>query len=134
MLECAILGDSIAVGISLHLKNCHRQAIGGVSSQKYEQYYTKRIGANHVIISLGSNDKILTDYIILEKIRKRVSEAKVTWILSYNNENSREIIRKIAKNYGDSLLEIKETKDTIHPTTKEYKRLADEWQRGWKKK
>lgn len=133
MLECAILGDSIAIGISIQLPKCYRQAIGGISSQKYEHYYTKRISANHVLISLGSNDLKITTIENLESIRSRVSEGKVTWILSYNNEWSRSVVKKIAKKYGDTLLEIKEVSDRVHPTTKEYKRLANDWGKTWRK-
>lgn len=136
MLECAILGDSIAVGVSLKTPACYRQAVGGISSQKYATAYTKNISANHVLISLGSNDSPTTDtYANLKKIRARVTATKVTWLLSSNNKKAREDVIRLAKEYKDDVLEINLlSKDKVHPTPDGYKALSNEWKNGWAKK
>jgi lysophospholipase L1-like esterase len=136
MLECAILGDSIAVGVSLKTPACYRQAIGGISSQKYSTAYTKNISANHVLISLGSNDAANADtYANLKKIRARVTSPKVTWLLSSNNKKAREDAIRLAKEYKDDVLEITLiSKDKVHPTPEGYKAISTEWKNRWTKK
>ena len=136
MLECAILGDSIAVGVSLKTPSCYRQAVGGISSQKYATAYTKNISANHVLISLGSNDAANVDtYTNLKKVRARISNAKVTWFLSSNNKKAREDVIRLAKEYKDDVIETTLiSKDKVHPTPDGYKALSNEWKNRWVKK
>ena len=43
-IECAILGDSIAVGVAQQRAYCYRDAVVGISSQSF----LKQIGRAHV--------------------------------------------------------------------------------------
>jgi len=61
MLECLILGDSIAVGVAQFRPECVAYAKGGINSRQWvNSYITKNRSANTVIISLGSNDHMFT--------------------------------------------------------------------------
>ena len=129
MLECAIIGDSIAVGVSLKDKTCYREAVGGISSKKFAEMYVKEITANQVLISIGSNDSAnMNTYDNMKKIRSRVhASKKVVWLLSYNNKAAKEAAVRVAKENGDAVLEIKDVKDKVHPTNAEYIRLGKTW-------
>ena len=57
MLECLILGDSIAVGTHQFMPQCAIYAKGGWNTWQWNRDYLKNdLTANVVIISLGSND------------------------------------------------------------------------------
>lgn len=129
MFECLIVGDSIAVGVSRQLPKCHRQAIGGVSSAKYAKAYTRKLDAKRTLISIGSNDLATVDsYADMKLIRSRVT-GKVTWLLSANKPKANETARRVAKENGDDVLEIKPYvgKDGVHPTAANYKKIATDW-------
>lgn len=137
MLECLILGDSLAVGISMQRPECVSYAKGGINSWSWaNQHITKNLSANTVIISLGANDhKGVKTKRELETIRSQVVAKKVFWILPYGNlrasgvdiEQIRTFIKEVANQYGDTTLQIPGTNmsaDNIHPTGKGYKALA----------
>lgn len=128
MLECLILGDSIAVGIAQHRPDCVAHAKVGITSHKWNQVYGKiNVEAKTVIISLGSNDSN-ADLTLREIIalRKRIGEdAQVFWILPAHNHRMQEAIYYVANDFRDGVLGIEHTaKDRVHPTAGEYKRLA----------
>ena len=60
MIECLILGDSIAVGIGQHRPDCAVIAKVGITSQNWLKNYNNHPTFNKpykvVTISLGSND------------------------------------------------------------------------------
>jgi lysophospholipase L1-like esterase len=60
MLECLILGDSLAVGVGQVRTECVTHAKSGINSYDYVNRYLLHTKgdtqAKHVIISLGSND------------------------------------------------------------------------------
>jgi hypothetical protein len=59
MIECLILGDSIAVGVSQLRPECIVQAQSGINSEDYANglfRHFELIHAKKTIISLGSND------------------------------------------------------------------------------
>ena len=129
MLECLILGDSIAVGIAQHRPECATHAKVGITSHKWNQTYNKlNLEAKTVIISLGSNDfdADLTHKEITA-LRKRISEdTQVFWILPAHNHHMQEAIYYVASDFRDGVLDIEKTaKDRVHPTANEYKRLAN---------
>lgn len=126
MLECLILGDSIAQGVQQHRPECVLQARRGISSHNYNQRWSQPLQANSVIISLGSND---TDHIRtlweLQQLRARVQSKQVYWILPANNANIQSMIKILARDYGDSVLSIAKTQpDKVHPTWTAYRQLA----------
>jgi len=57
VLDCLILGDSIAKGISDIRKECVAYVQSGINSQNWNDKFVKQIRpARTTIISLGSND------------------------------------------------------------------------------
>lgn len=128
MLECLIVGDSIAVGIAQHRAQCEVRARVGISSTQWNKTFGNSIlPAKHTIISLGTNDW-LADKTLKEiaEIRARIS-GRVTWILPANSIERQTPVVTVAQMYGDRTLVITQTKkDGIHPTGSEYRRLAEQ--------
>jgi lysophospholipase L1-like esterase len=128
MLECLIVGDSIAVGISQHRPECAVIAKVGINSTAWnKKHLHKTPDAKHTIISLGTNDW-LADKTFQEIRMLRDSIAgRVTWILPANNTAKQTPVVTVAQLYNDVTLVITETsKDRLHPSTQEYRRLAEQ--------
>lgn len=137
MLECIIVGDSIAVGTHQFRPECVAYAKGGINSW---QWVNKNIGnmplvAETVIISLGSNDhkgvKTVTE---LRTIRDMTKAKRVFWILPSgvhpkNNvpvEDIQAMVRLVAEENGDIVLPVTRLqKDGIHPSWAGYKDIAE---------
>lgn len=128
MLECLIVGDSIAVGVSQVRTECHSHSVGGINSMNWNKKFSaKPLGATTVIISLGSNDYkgIETDTEI-RRLRERVKADRVFWILPAIKPHIQAIVRKVARDNGDVVLPIKElSTDGVHPTGNGYRQLAN---------
>ncbi len=128
MLDCLILGDSIAVGIHSARPECVAYTKTGINSAQWNnKFITNNLHATTVIISLGSNDytriKTLSE---LETLREVLAGDRVYWILPANKPDIREMIRHIANRYGDSVITIPELlQDGIHPTTHGYKKIGE---------
>jgi lysophospholipase L1-like esterase len=129
MLECLILGDSIAVGTSQARPECVSYSKGGINSY---DWLNKNVGkspyiAKHVIISLGSNDhKGIKTESELNTIRQLTKADRVYWILPAIKPNIQEMVRRIAVENGDVILPIKDlSADRVHPTTSGYRQLAE---------
>jgi lysophospholipase L1-like esterase len=128
MLECLILGDSIAVGTAQFRPDCAVYAKGGINSHNWlNKNVGKNLTAKSVIISLGSNDhRGVKTFHELMAIRQLTDAGRVYWILPANKPDVTEIVEIIARNFGDTVLPItKLSKDGVHPTTAGYKELAD---------
>ena len=129
MIECLILGDSIAVGVAQHRTDCVAHAKVGITSQKWNQVYGKiNLEAKTVIISLGSNDSNADlTHKEITALRKRISEdTQVFWVLPARNHRMQQAIYIVAEDFRDGVVSIKTTaKDGVHPTANEYKRLAE---------
>jgi lysophospholipase L1-like esterase len=136
MLDCLILGDSIAVGTAQQRPECVSYAHGGWNSWQWNKnFITKDLSANTVIISLGSNDhERVHTFKELLTLRETIKANKVFWIQPAGNlpasnvpiENIQGMISIIAKNYGDTVLYIPHvSKDKIHPSWAGYKELAE---------
>ena len=139
MLECLILGDSIAVGTAVYRPECASYSRGGINSWQWnKQYAANRLQADTVIISLGSNDhKYIKTRSELIKMRQRVQARQVYWILPHGNlkasevpiENIQSIVKQLAADYGDIVVPITRVqKDNIHPSTAGYKQLSEKTQ------
>ena len=135
MLECLILGDSIAVGTQMIRHECVLVGRGGINSWQWNRNYSNDIkSAKTVVISLGSNDHSgIHTFKELMSIRQRVDAERVYWILPAGNlkaggidiKNIQEIVEIIARNYGDTIVPITKTeKDGIHPSRAGYKEIA----------
>jgi lysophospholipase L1-like esterase len=131
MLECLILGDSIAKGVSDVRKECVAYVQPGINSYNWlNKNVDKVLGAKTVIISLGSNDyKELDTYEELDTLRRLVSADRVYWILPNVKETKRKAVWMIAQKYGDHVIDARNhdrSSDTVHPTYSGYKTIANE--------
>jgi lysophospholipase L1-like esterase len=132
MLECLIVGDSIAVGTATARPECVAYAKGGINSH---QWLNKNIDktpliAKTVIISLGSNDhKYVKTESELQAIRELTKADQVFWILPAIKPDIQEIVRKVASKNGDTVLPITRLqKDGVHPSWAGYKELGEKTQ------
>ena len=140
MLDCLILGDSIAVGTQQFRPNCVAYAKGGINSHQWRKKYLESDqgalpAAKTVIISLGSNDHTGVRTILeLQEIRRQVKADRVFWILPHGNNPSNSLdidwiqsfIKVVAGENGDIVLPITRVQtDNIHPSWAGYKELAD---------
>ena len=128
MLDCLILGDSIAVGTAQFRPDCAVYAKSGINSHNWlNKNVGKNLTAKSVIISLGSNDHSgVNTFHELMAIRQLTDAGTVYWIVPANKANVRDIVEMIAKNFNDVIIHIPEIgKDGVHPTTKGYKMIAE---------
>ena len=130
MLECLIMGDSIAVGTAMFDKTCAVIAKGGINSY---QWVNKNIDkapyqAKTVIISLGSNDhKYVKTEAELQTIRRLTKADRVYWILPAIKPDIQEIVKRVAAEHGDVVVPIKSLQpDGIHPSWAGYKQIVSE--------
>lgn len=134
MLDCLIIGDSIAVGTANVRKECVSYSIGGYNTWQWNKKFVNHdLTAKSVIISLGTNDhKGVNTFRELEAMRKRVEADRVYWILPPCNDkfckpHVNEIVEIIAKNYGDYVIKTNRLQsDAIHPSWSGYKELAEQ--------
>jgi lysophospholipase L1-like esterase len=135
VLECLIIGDSIAVGTKQFMPQCELQGKGGINTWQFNKMYPGNFASDAVIISLGSNDhKHIKTYDELLATRKRVTSGRVYWVLPAGNLKASEVpieqvqasVRKIAEQYGDTVLPITRLQaDGIHPAWAGYKAIAE---------
>lgn len=135
MIDCLILGDSIAVGTHQYKNECVAYATGGINSHQWnKQYLNNRqndFGAEVVVISLGTNDhpgvKTISE---LEKMRNRIKAQRVYWILPPCNAvfckpHINQWVLAIAQSHGDFVIKTDKLQpDKIHPNWAGYKELA----------
>lgn len=133
MLECLILGDSIAVGVSQARPECVAYAKSGINSWNWNNaHITKNLSGKTVIISLGANDhKGIKTKEELNTLRQLIVADKVFWISPGMERKpvAQTAIEEIAKKYGDTVLarpKDQMSADGIHPTGKGYKTLANQ--------
>lgn len=136
MLECLILGDSIAVGTQQFRPECVLVGKGGINSWQFNKNYSQKIEpANTVIISLGSNDHAgVNTFKELLAMREKVQGKRVFWILPAGNlkaggvdiKRIQDMVNTIANNFGDTILPITRLQpDGIHPSWAGYKSIAE---------
>ena len=135
MLDCLIVGDSIAVGTKMFMPECQLQGKGGINTWQFNRMYPGSFYADTVIISLGSNDhKGVKTYDELFEMRQRVGAKNVFWVLPAGNlpaggvsiEKIQSIVKEIASSYGDTVLPITRLQaDGIHPSWAGYKNIAE---------
>lgn len=132
MIDCMILGDSIAVGTHMFKQECVAYAKGGWNSWQWNKKFMIqdkiKPEAKSVIISLGSNDhKGVNTEAELEMLRANVKADRVYWILPAIKPNIQEIVKKVAAEHGDTVLPITRLQpDGIHPSWAGYKEIAKE--------
>jgi lysophospholipase L1-like esterase len=130
MLECLILGDSIAVGTAQVRPECVSYSNGGINSYQWlnKNIQHTPLQAKHVIISLGSNDhKYVNTESELRTIRQLTKANRVYWILPAIKPDIQATVKKVAAEYGDIVLPITRLqKDGVHPSWAGYKELANQ--------
>jgi len=127
MLDCLIIGDSIAVGTHQFKPKCAVMAKGGWNTWQWNQKYGRdELTARTVIISLGTNDhKGVKTELELRAIRANARADRVYWILPAIKPDIQDIVRLIAADWGDVILPITDlSTDRVHPTGNGYRQLA----------
>jgi len=127
MLDCLIVGDSIAVGTAHFRPECRVMAKSGINSKDWnERHFHDQLKSDTVIISLGSNDlKTLNTFKEIILLRSRIKARRVFWILPANKPQKVELIKMVAEEYKDIVIPIpKVSSDKVHPTTQGYQELA----------
>ena len=129
MLDCLVVGDSIAVGVAQVRTECVSHSIGGYNSWQWnKKFKDKPLGAKTVIISLGSNDHPGVRTIWeLQQLRDRVQADHVFWIMPAIKPDIQSMVRNVAESRGDTILPITRLqKDGVHPSWAGYKALAEQ--------
>lgn len=129
MIDCLIVGDSIAVGTHQYRPECVAYAKGGINSSQWNrQNSNKNLTAKTVIISLGSNDHTgVRTMWELQQLRARTDAERVFWILPAIKPDVQEMVRIVAKDHGDVILSIPNLQaDKVHPSGAGYKKLAEQ--------
>ena len=131
MIECLILGDSIAVGTKQFRPECVAYVRGGINSRQWRKDYLERDQGNNlvaetIIISLGSNDhkgvKTLEE---ISRIRLAVKANRVFWILPAIKPEIQAMVKEVALEFGDTVIPITRLQpDGIHPSWAGYKEIA----------
>ena len=98
MLECLIVGDSIAVGTKMFKPECAVMAKGGWNTWQWnKQYGRDELRARTVIISLGTNDHAgVRTEAELKAVRANAKADRVYWILPAIKPNIQAIVRRVA--------------------------------------
>lgn len=125
MLECLILGDSIAVGIGQARQECVTLARSGITSEAWYRGYAYnpyfKDPYRVVVISLGTNDMRGMTSEMLFNIRQKITAPLVIWILPSGTLKPIQVavIRELANEFHDKILSIHEYvgPDGIHPPT-----------------
>jgi lysophospholipase L1-like esterase len=130
MFECIIAGDSIGVGIANVKKECVAYVQGGINSYQWLNKNIKNtpMVANHVIISLGSNDhKYVKTEEELRVIRKLTKADRVYWVMPSDKfPAAQSAVWHVANENNDMILGTKRMQtDGIHPSWAGYKELAE---------
>ena len=134
MIECLILGDSIAKGISDIRKECVAYVKSGINSYDYVNRHVLYAQGNNqaktIIISLGSNDlKNINTFEELDTLRQVIKADRVYWIIPNIKETKRRAVWDVANKYHDWVIDARgydRSPDTVHPTYKGYKAIAEE--------
>jgi hypothetical protein len=129
LLDCIILGDSIAVGLGQARPDCVVAAVSGISSERYVQTLAGTQHARTAIISLGVNDgEGVATADNLSRLRGLVSANVVYWLLTGGNPRARDAARAVAARFGDRLIDVAPLTgaDHVHPDRTGYARVAAE--------
>jgi lysophospholipase L1-like esterase len=138
MLDCLILGDSLAVGVGQIRTECATYAKTGITSYDYVNRHLLHTQGNTqaktVIISLGSNDTAKINTVNeLDSLRQLVNADRVYWIVPNIKEDKRRAVLAVADKYKDFVIDARQhdvSPDQVHPTRNGYKEIAKKTQGG----
>lgn len=135
MIECMIIGDSIAVGTAMARPECVSYSRGGWNSWQWNRDYLSVASsrpAKTVIISLGANDHqgVKTEQ-ELRKMRSAIKADRVFWIDPGQQRKPvpHDAMVRIANEYGDTIIPRPKdhmSADGIHPTGRGYKIIGEQ--------
>lgn len=131
MLECMIIGDSIAVGVSQIRTECKAIAKSGINSADWNRNHLVKLQPTKtMIISLGANDLGVNTEENIRKLRERVQADRVFWLLPSQRLKPDQVraVKFVAQDYNDTVIPRPErdiSPDGVHPTYKGYKVLGD---------
>lgn len=139
MIDCLVMGDSIAVGTHMFMKHCVSYSTGGYNTWQWNKKYLdsnkEGFGAEVVVISLGTNDhKGVNTLAELQKMRSKVKAQRVYWIMPPCNDgfckpNVNAFVKQVADQNGDIIINTKRVQtDNVHPSTAGYKELSNQVQ------
>ena len=132
MLECLIVGDSIAVGVSQVRPECEHIVKSGINSRDWTSKHLQKLKPTKtLIISLGANDLGINTEGYIRSLRTNAQAERVFWLLPSQRLKPRQVeaVRQVAEEFGDTVIPRPESnisKDGVHPTYKGYKILADQ--------
>jgi hypothetical protein len=123
-MDCAYIGDSIAVGLEQLDTNCAVYARVGASSEFITRRYRNVDADDYVVISMGSNDP--NNPRLLEnaaRLRRTITARKVIWILPYNRVAAG-VISIVAGRFRDSVVDLRPvpSRDAVHPNYRQVNR------------
>ena len=128
MIECLIMGDNIAVGTRQFRPECVMIATNNINSYDWinKNITNAPFIAKSVIISLGSNDnKFINTESELRTLRELTKGDHIYWILPPTKPNIGETIKKIAAEYGDTVVPVTQLQaNGIHPSSVGYKDIV----------
>ena len=129
MLDCLILGDSIAVGVGQARPACTVAARVGIGSGAYlrTMFPAVQKTADTAVISLGVNDSAGPDTLDnLRRLRVALQVRQVTWLLPGLKEDVRRAIQVVAAEHRDRLVDTRPQvgADHLHPTAAGYRLIA----------
>lgn len=132
MLECLIIGDSIAVGVSQVRPECQAIVKSGINSKAWNtQHLHKLKPARTLIISLGANDLGINTEGNVRTLRTNAKADKVFWLLPSAKLKPQQVeaVKQVAAEFGDTVIPRPETNissDGVHPTGRGYKILGEQ--------
>lgn len=131
MIECAVVGDSIGVGVSEAMRHCKSYARIGINSSTWNRQYLHQLEPSKIlVISLGANDRGINTVSNLRQLRIKTTAETVYWILPNKGRNpvAYDAVKSVATEYGDILIERPTeniSSDGVHPTRTGYKKLSE---------
>jgi lysophospholipase L1-like esterase len=134
MLDCLILGDSLAVGVGQARPSCQTVARTGINSSAFIATMLPGApkAARSVVISLGVNDTAdMPTRVSLQALRASVAANQVTWLLPALKDEVRQAIRAVAAQHGDQVVDTASQAgpDHLHPSSTGYRIIAS-WTEG----
>lgn len=132
MLECLIVGDSIAVGVGQVRPECQSIAKSGINSSDWNKKHLHKLKPTRtLIVSLGANDLGINTEGHIRSLRTNAQADRVFWLLPSQRLKPKQVeaVRQVAAEFGDTVIPRPETnisRDGVHPTYKGYKILADQ--------